>query len=101
MDATKLCPSPHIEAAELKGDTKVTIKTIDFAEVGAEKVTKGVVYFEEFDRGFVLNRTNLKRIVAWHGSETDDWIGKQITLYASETEYNGDTVDCIRVRQKK
>lgn len=101
MDARKLCPAPHIEAAELDGDTEVTITKVDFAEVGAEKVTKGVVYFEEFDRGFVVNRTNLKRIIVWHGAETDQWVGKKITLYQSETEFNGDTVDCIRIRQKK
>ena len=102
MDARKLCPAPHIEAAELNGkDKEVTITGVDFAEVGAEKVTKGVIRLEEFDRGFVVNRTNLKRIIGWHGAETDDWSGKKITLYPSETEYNGDTVDCIRVRQKK
>ena len=100
MDARKLCPAPHIEAAELHGDTEVTIVSVNFAEVGAEKVTKGVIMFEEFDRGFVVNRTNLKRIIALHGAETDSWTGKKITLYQSETEFNGETVDCIRVRQK-
>lgn len=101
MDAMKLCPAPHIEAAELKGETPVIIKEVSFAEVGEEKVTKGVLLFEEFDRGMVLNRTNLKRIVEIHGAETDDWVGKKITLYPSETEFGGRTVDCIRVRQKK
>jgi hypothetical protein len=73
---------------------------VDFAEVGEEKVTKGVLFFEEFTRGFVLNRTNLKRIIDLHGKETDEWMGKQITLYPSETEFGGRTVDCIRVRKK-
>lgn len=101
MKANEVCPSPHLEAADFPADTEVTIKAVNFAEVGAEKVKKGVLYFEELPRGMVVNRTNLKRIIAWHGNETDDWVGKKITLYASETEYNGDTVDCIRVRQKK
>lgn len=101
MDATKLCPAPHIEAAELGGkDVEVTITKVGFSEVGEEKVNKGVIYFEEFDRGFVVNRTNIKRIIAQHGAETDDWPGKKLTLYPSETDYQGRTVPCIRVREK-
>lgn len=101
MEATRLCPSPHIEAAELKGDTIVTIKSVRFAEVGEEKVTKGVIDFEEFDRGMVLNRTNLKRIIAHHGNDTEGWLGKKVTLYPSETDYGGRTVPCLRIREKK
>jgi hypothetical protein len=99
MQATKLCPSPHLEAADLCGkDNVVTIKTVGFSLVGEAKVNKGVVYYDEFDRGMVLNRTNLKRVIALHGAETDKWIGKKITLYPSETDFQGKTVPCIRVR---
>ena len=100
MKATDLCPSPHIEASELDGDTPVTIAKVGFSEVGEEKVEKGVVFFEEFTRGMVLNRTNLKRIIDHHGNDTDAWVGKKITLYPSETDFGGRTVPCIRVRQK-
>ena len=99
MKANDLCPSPHLEAADFPADTVVTIKDVGFAVVGEEKVEKGVVYFEEHKRGFVVNRTNIKRIIAQHGNDTDDWPGRQITLYASETDYGGRTVPCIRVRE--
>lgn len=102
MQANKLCPAPHLEAADLNGqEVEVTIAKVGFAQVGAEQVEKGVIYFAEFDRGFVVNRTNIKRIIAWHGNETDAWIGKKLMLYESEAEFNGQTVPCIRVRQKK
>lgn len=101
MRANDLCPSPHLEAADFPSDTALTIKSFAFKEVGDEKVTKGVIYFDEQKRGMVINRTNLKRIIGHHGNDTDAWIGKQITLYASETDYGGKTVDCIRVREKK
>ncbi|MBN1851105.1 MAG: hypothetical protein JW829_00215 [Pirellulales bacterium] len=102
MRATDLCPSPHMEAADLGDkDVKVTIQGVSFDEVGEEKKTKGIIHFEEFDRGFVVNRTNLKRIMALHGPETNEWIGKKITLYPSETDFAGKTVPCIRVREKK
>lgn len=101
MEASKLCPAPHIEASELSGDTVVTIKGVRFADVGEEKVNRGVVDFAEFDRGMVLNRTNLKRIISHHGNDTEKWIGKKVTIYPSETDYAGRTVPCIRVREKK
>lgn len=101
MQATKLCPSPHLEAADLNGSEKiVTIKSVGFSLVGQEKQNKGIVTFEEFDRGMVINRTNLKRVIGLYGGDTDIWIGKQITLYPSETDFQGKTVPCLRVRDK-
>ena len=102
MKANELCPPPHLEAADLDGkDLTVTIKSVGFGEVGEEKKTRGIVLFEGLPRGLVLNRTNLKRIIGHHGNETDAWAGKKITLYASETDFAGKTVPCIRVREKK
>lgn len=100
MKATDLCPAPHLEAADFTGDTTCTIKAVDFAEVGEDKTNKGVLWFDEFNRSLVLNRTNLKRVIAQHGGETDEWTGKTITLYPSETDFAGRTVPCIRVREK-
>lgn len=101
MQAEKLCPSPHIEAADLSGkDLVVTIKGYDFHDVGPEKARKGVLFYEEFDRGMVINRTNLKRIIGIYGNDADAWKGKKVTLYPSETDFNGRTVPCIRVREK-
>lgn len=99
MKASELCPSPHLEAADLAGkDVVVTIAKVGFSIVGKEKVNKGIVFFSEFDRGLVLNRTNTKRIIAMYGNETDAWKDKKITLYQSEADFNGNTVPCIRVR---
>jgi hypothetical protein len=78
----------------------VTIDHVDFHEVGEEKQNKGVLYYQEFKRAMVLNRTNLRRIIGLHGTETEEWIGKRITLYPSETDFAGRTVPCIRVREK-
>ena len=101
MNANELCPSPHLSAADISGDTVVTIKSVAFSEVGEEKAKKGVVFFSEFQRGMVVNRTNIKRLIAHHGNETDEWVGKKITIYPSETDFKGETVPCLRVRQKE
>lgn len=100
MKATDLCPSPHLEAADLSGETVVTIVKVGYSEVGAEQETKGVVHLEEFSRAWVLNRTNLKRLIAMLGNETDAWVGKKVSLYPSETDFGGKTVPCIRVRER-
>ncbi len=102
MLANELCPAPHIEASDLpKAGRTVTIKRFDFHDVGEDKERKGVVFFEEFSRAMVLNRTNVKRIIAWHGEEADDWVGKQITLDAEKCDFGGRIVPCIRVREKE
>lgn len=105
MKVTELCPSPHLEALDLGekigAEMVVTIKGVDRKEVGAEKVTKGVVYFQEVSRGLVLNKTNSRTIAALYGLDTDNWIGKSITIYRSETSMQGKTVPCIRVRDKQ
>ncbi len=101
MNAVELCPPPHLECADLAGkDIVVTIKDVGFGMVGEEKEKKGLIHFEEFPRAMVLNRTNLKRVIAMHGNETDVWPGKRITLYPSETDFGGKTVPCIRVREE-
>ena len=101
MNAVELCPPPHLCCEDLGGqDLVVTITRVSFETVGEEKAQKGVIHFQEFPRGLVCNRTNLLRIVALHGNETDEWVDKQITLYPSETDFGGRTVPCIRVREQ-
>lgn len=102
MRVTELCPSPHLEALDI-GDgigasLVVTIARVEVREVGAEKVKKGVVLFREFDRGLVLNKTNSRTIAGLYGSNTDEWIDEQITIYRSETSFQNKTVPCIRVK---
>ena len=101
MRAVDLCPPPHLCAEDLEGQEQVvTIKDVDFEKVGEEREEKGVIFYREHKRGMVLNRTNLLRIIALHGDETDDWKGKRITLYPSEADFGGRTVPCIRVKEQ-
>ena len=52
----------------------------------------------ETDKGLVLNKTNAAAIAKTHGDDSDEWIGQAIELYPAVTQFNGNTVDCIRVR---
>jgi hypothetical protein len=49
----------------------------------------------------VMNKTNAKLIASHYGDDTDNWTGKEITLYPTTCQAFGETVPCIRVRGKK
>lgn len=93
-------PSNYLKASDLGGASPiVTIDRVEFEPVGREKEMKAVVYFEGKDKGMVLNKTNAKNISGLVGSfETDDWVGFRIRLYATNVEFQGETVEAIRVK---
>lgn len=62
------------------------------------KSKKPMLSFKGETKKLALNKTNGKTIAKLYGKETDDWAGKWITIYATTTEFGGETVDCIRVR---
>lgn len=66
--------------------------------IGQNNDQKPVVYFEGQKKGLVLNKTNYNNIAGLYGHETDDWRGKGVTVYPSETDFQGKTVPCIRIR---
>lgn len=100
MNVNDAFPSKHLKASDLKGAiVSVTISHVEIEEIGQKKDRKPVMYFSGKDKGLVLNKTNSKRIAELLGSpETDDWTGQRVALYPSETEFQGDTVECIRVK---
>jgi hypothetical protein len=91
----------YIGAWSLKGrDVTVEIRSVERTTLrnrqGAD--TKPVLYFVGSEKGFVCNKTNASAIEGMYGPETDDWIGKRITLYPDRTQVGPKLVDCIRVR---
>jgi len=96
-------PSRWLKASDFEdGDATLTIR-----EVGQERIGQGkdasdkfVLYFEDEAKGLVLNKTNVGTIAKLHGDDTDDWIGKDVTLYTTEVQFQSDMVEAIRVRSK-
>jgi hypothetical protein len=93
-------PSRYLKCGDLDGrEVTVTIEAVKIENVGQTKEAKPVLFFKGASKGMVLNRTNSKRIETIAGSsDTDDWTGKRIVLYPTETEFAGEVVECIRVR---
>jgi len=93
-------PSQYLRASDLGGQQPVvTIARVTLEPVGQEKQMKPVMYFEGKTKGMVLNKTNSKKIAELAASaDTDDWTGVQVKLYATEVEYQGETMEGLRVR---
>lgn len=84
----------------------VTIRNVshdNVAKEGAPEELKWVMYFDEFEKGMVLNSTNGQIIAKALGSEEiDDWAGKQIVLYHDpNVSFAGKLVGGIRARAPK
>lgn len=89
-----------------KKEAVVTITKLDTDKVTGQQGRKEdcfVVYFKEFDKPMILNRTNAKAIEKVAGSGlVQDWAGTQVTLYVEQgVKAFGEVVDALRIRDKK
>lgn len=103
MKLSDAYPGKYLKSGDLpeEGNQTAVIENVKVEEIGANKEEKPVVHFSNLDKGMVLNKTNWKTIARALGSEdTDDWIGKTISLYRAEVEFQGEMVEAIRVRLK-
>lgn len=93
--------SNYLKAADLQGrPVNVTIRAAVVEQIGQgrSQQEKVVLYFNGKEKGLVLNVTNGNSISKAYGFDTTNWVGCQIEIYPSETDYQGEMVDCLRVR---
>ncbi|GAG47157.1 unnamed protein product, partial [marine sediment metagenome] len=89
-----------LSAADLKGKAHIlTMKNVTMEEVGQDKDTCPVLYFEDAKKGLVLNKTNGGMIASVYGDDSDNWASGKIELYPTTTPFGGKMVECIRVRK--
>lgn len=100
MNIDSAFPSAYLKASDLgTSQPVVTIERVEVEPVGRDKEMKPILYFKGKEKGVVLNKTNSNMIATLTGSrDTDDWVGCQIRIYATTTEFGGETVECIRVK---
>jgi hypothetical protein len=94
-------PSKYLKASDLKGKSgKIQIDRVEYEAVGQSKDIKPVMYFAQSDKGLVLNKTNCNTLIILMGSpDPDEWQGHWVTLYPTETSFQGDQVECIRIKK--
>ncbi len=98
---SQLYPSKWLTAADLPEEgIIVTIRSMDIEKMtdGAEKP---VLYFDEIEKGLVLNKTNAGAISKMYGDETDAWEDERISLFPTFVDFKGEQVEAIRVKPKK
>jgi hypothetical protein len=107
MKLSQMFPRRYATGEDLQGKAiTLTIASIILEKMhpqaNAPEVEKWVLYFKEAKKGVVLNRTMAYQIGEFLGSEdTDDWVGKSITIYPQPMTVAGRKVTAIRARAAK
>lgn len=97
MNINEAFPSNYLKAADLKGQTPtVTMSHVVSEQMGDDR--KLVLYFKGKEKGVVLNKTNANNIASIYGPETDAWEGQKVTLAAAWVDFQGRSVEAIRIR---
>ena len=96
-------PSKFFKAADVPGDgVALKIAKVEQEKVGPDQELKWVVYFKGQDKQLILNGTNWDLIAAaLREEDSDNWAGKVVELYATQTQFGKKMVDCIRVRRHR
>lgn len=90
-------PSEYLRAADLQNrQVRAVIDRVELREVGDDH--KPVLFFQNKEKGVVLNKTNATMIAAAYGDETDAWIGKEIILFSMMVSFQGRMQPGIRVQ---
>ncbi len=104
MHISKMKQSRYLKTGDVAPEVLITIKKVLLEKIDDEaSEEKWVLYTQEFEKGLVLNWTNIQLIANALGNEdSDSWAGNQVILYHDETvQFRGNVVGGIRVRAVK
>jgi hypothetical protein len=101
MDWHLMFKSDYVTALELGDKTPtLTIEDVRIVKLEGEDGTskdRGVVYFKETKRGWVLAKTNALCLSSMFGDDTNDWKGKHVTLFSQMVQVGKEKKPGIRV----
>jgi hypothetical protein len=103
MNITKLMGGKYLKKEDVTPDLLLTIASVreeNVAPADKPEEHKGVMYFQETDKGLVMNNTNLQLVaIALGSNDTDDWVGHKIVAYNDPTVgFGGKITGGIRLR---
>ena len=103
MKSSDVFPSKWLKAEDLDEDMTVTIKSVTkeaFKDQHGQESMKPCAYFEETDKGLIINKTNWKLLEQATGEDdSDSWAGKKVVLTIVDVDAFGDVVAAIRVKK--
>lgn len=96
-------PSAWLRSDDIDGPTIVTIAQVRDEKFpgqrGESDQVKPVLFFREFRKGMIVNKTNFLTLSKITGkSDTEEWVGIQIQLRVEQVPAFGEVVDAIRIR---
>ncbi len=106
MKIGELTNSKFLKQSDIDSPKLWTISDVKKQNVAPENKDpeyKGVMFFEESEKGMVLNKVNLQRAqTTCKSDDTNDWIGQKIVVFVDEeVEYGGKQVGGLRLRAPK
>jgi arabinogalactan endo-1,4-beta-galactosidase len=97
VNINTLYPSQYLKAADLQGKAvTVAIKAVIMEKIGSD--VKPVLYFQNKEKGMVLNKTNGMTIAQAYGPDTENWTGGSIVVFPAYVDFQGKQVEGLRVR---
>ena len=100
MKSSDVFPSKYLKAADLDEDVELTIRSVVLEELKSEDGSeqKPICYFEEGERGLLLNKTNWNALAQQFGDESDAWAGKTVTLTVMDVQFKDKMVPALRIK---
>lgn len=97
MRMSQAFPSKYLKSDEVGNQRfTLTIRDVQMEDIG-DNDNKPVVYFQEMQKGMVMNKTNAEMIIHLYGDETNAWIGRQVELFTAMTSFQGRSMLGLRV----
>ena len=100
MKISAAFPSNYLKAADLQ-DRNVTVRMSHVKIETLNDDEKPVLYFVGKEKGIVLNKTNATNIAIAYGDDTAEWRDKEIILFPTMVDFQGRSVEAIRVKVPK
>ena len=106
MDISEIYGGNYVNAADLQGrEVTVVIESFEVREFptknrsGQEYMKKKVVIaFQGKQKRLVCNLTNAGAIAFLYGRDPADWVGREIVLYPTQTQFGAGMTDCVRIK---
>jgi len=103
MKLNEMFPSNLLKAQDVTdagGEMPLTISKIEMKEFDGDngsKERKPIIFFAN-EKQMVCNKTNGTTLGEMFGNETDDWLGKEITLIVQSVDFAGKSTPAIRIK---
>lgn len=97
MDISGFLSGRFLGHADLPAPTQVwTIRQVAQQVIRSEP--KICVLFDQHQKWFPLNKTNLRAVANGYGLLSEGWVGRPLEVYRDKTVFENSLQDCVRVR---